>query len=71
MNAPLHLRVRVEHHSPGVLLDEADRPPQLQLAALGLVEEAAAQPCARTCSSASDVVPLRPRSRRSLKCVGS
>jgi hypothetical protein len=42
-NAVLHLRVRVEHHPPGGPVDEADRKPQLKRAALGLVQDAAAQ----------------------------
>lgn len=41
-NAALHLHVRIEHDPPVGGVDKADRKPQRQLAALGLVQEATA-----------------------------
>ena len=67
----LHADVGIEHDLAGRVIDEADRQCHLQFAAAGLGELAAASRARMKCSSASDIVPLRPSRRRSLKQAGS
>ena len=63
----LDLRVGIERQPPGPVDDQADRRPHPELTTAGLVEGPPSSRARRTCSSASLIVPLSPRSNRSLK----